>query len=157
MPTVYNITRQQAEYWPSKVDESYVWITIQEPGQDHIHSHKLSKLKTLKIKFWDCIKPLPNLRGDEDCKIFYPPTKEDAKQILDFILDNKGKNIIVNCKAGKCRSGAIAQFCVDYLGYEWDAESKKRAHPNILVYSMLSELYGHPKKPIVNDKRRITP
>lgn len=149
---VYNIQRKTAEDYDRWIDpEENCWITIQEPGTKHIMNWSLSECPTLELSFFDLVKPM---QGFELGEYFYPPSEEDARKTVEFLLENKGKNVIVNCKAGISRSGAIAQFCVDYLGYEWDAESEKRAVPNKLLYDLMAKCYGKPKKVKIIDKRR---
>jgi hypothetical protein len=150
--TVNNIPRIEAINWKTPIDpDKYIWISIQEPEQPHIHNQILDHLPNLKIRFWDLTAPVQGIGLGE---YFYPPTEYDAKEIVDFLLAHQGKNVISNCKAGKCRSGAVSQFCVDYLGYEWHVDGYKRAVPNHLLYNMMAEYYGEPKKTIINDKRR---
>ena len=71
----------------------------------------------------------------------YPPTEWDAKAIVDFLLKHADKNVIVNCAAGISRSGAVAQFCEECLGYEWDEQDKRRAMPNYLLFKMMRDYY----------------
>lgn len=49
-------------------------------------------------------------------------------------------NVIVHCTAGMCRSGAIAQFAIDHLGFE-DGGGKFRRIPNTLVYKRLAKTF----------------
>lgn len=37
-------------------------------------------------------------------------TDEKAKEIFDFVIQNKGKHFLIHCHAGVSRSGAVAQF-----------------------------------------------
>ena len=171
MPHVINLSRSEAEYFPILVEpeisipfniEDSIWIEIHEPSPppgykpgrifktDFISNPTFRNLPKLEIRFWDLVQSVPLVGTSEH---LHPPDEYDAKKIVDFILAHPTKNVIVNCRAGKCRSGAVAQFCQDYLGYYW-GPGKKRAVPNSLVLKLLAEYYGKPAKTIVTDKRR---
>lgn len=137
--TVYNISRAAAQAYDGPLD-NIVWISIQEPENSHIKS-KLNAVPHLKLKFHDVTKTTSYvnfLTGKEEF-VRNPPTPEHAKRIIEFLLEYKGKDVISNCALGWSRSSAISKFCVDYLGYEWDEESRERADPNKLLYQYLVE------------------
>lgn len=151
----YNLARPEAQAVRKPLSPNeYAWITIQEPYNQHIYNEHLDKLNTLKMKFWDVVEPVPIVGSDE---IAQPPSEEEAKQIVDFILANKDKHIIVNCKAGSSRSGCICYFLEEYLRYEWMNDFKARAVPNYHLYSLLVKYYtslGYPKPVKIIDRRR---
>jgi len=70
-----------------------------------------------------------------------PSLKDDGK-IVRFLLKHTDKSVIVNCAAGVSRSGAIAQFCNDFLGYEWEPFCKKNADPNHVLYDLMVEYFN---------------
>ena len=51
----------------------------------------------------------------------------------------KKRHIIVSCHAGLCRSGAVTEVAVNYLGY---VDGGTPRHPNILVKNKLLEQLG---------------
>lgn len=66
-------------------------------------------------------------------------SEEQAREIVDFVLLNKGKDFHVHCHAGVSRSGAVGEFIVDLLGLdyaEFRAENPM-IHPQPRVRSML--------------------
>ena len=67
--------------------------------------------------------------------------KEEAAKIVDFLVRNRGKNFIVNCKAGISRSAAICKFLEECFDYEW-ISGKDRARPNGLLFDLLKLEYG---------------
>lgn len=138
-PSVINLMRLEAKSWDRQIESPTAWISISEPeGTNSIISNPiLDNLPNLKISFWDLTKELK--RSEEET--LYPPTDDDAKKIVDFIVQNAGKNIIVNCAAGISRSGAVAQFCSDALGYKWLEFGKKRAVPNSLLYRKMIDYF----------------
>lgn len=143
MNEVFNLSRREVvEFSPSK--ES-IWISIGEPcdrfGKEflHVSSKVLDKIPSLKIKFWDIIDPVIDLSNP--IQRLNPPGEEEAKLIIDFILNYPNRDIIINCAAGVSRSGAIAQFCEDRLGYKWGMY-KRRASPNRLLYRLLYDYYN---------------
>lgn len=140
--TVYNIPRYNAENNELSHPDA-CWISIHEPtnpkgGVDlHITNEELDKLPNLKVRFWDIDKPLDLIGGGQ----VMPPSEEDAAQIVDFLLANKGKEVIVNCRAGISRSGAVALFCQDVLKYHWDKNCKSFAIPNMHLYRLMVNYY----------------
>jgi hypothetical protein len=71
-------------------------------------------------------------------------TKKQAKELYEFIVANKDKNMaIVHCGGGYSRSGAIATFIFDNFG-GYDYEEFKRRNPQILpnmhILRMLSDV-----------------
>lgn len=115
-----------------------VWVSIQEPEDEKsvvLNPFALEKnVPTLRISFWDLTREI-EFMGD----ILYPPSSKDAEIVLSFILNNPDKDIVVNCAAGVSRSGAVAKFCHDFLGYEWPIEYKKRADSNSVLYSEMAK------------------
>ncbi len=68
--------------------------------------------------------------------------------IIDFLEQAKkhNKNVVVHCVMGVSRSGAIAQFAIDFLGF-YDAGFKSesgygREHKNADVYNELRKTAG---------------
>lgn len=161
-----------AEYWPEmsaqleQFDLSNIaWISIHEPWDfktnrktvelPHIQNNNIKGPK-LEMRFWD-------ITEDEvmkDGTPVYAPTMDDAKKIVDFILEHSDKNVLVNCAAGCSRSGAIAQFCEDTLRYEWNEYTKQFAVPNVHLLKLMNDYYtslspfNTDKRIVVTDKRR---
>jgi rhodanese-related sulfurtransferase len=147
------------EYLDPKV---YAWISIHEPEDGpHVTNETLDRLPNLKLRFWDITEPLVII-GEEFPAL--PATQNDIQTIFEFLITHQEKNIIANCRAGVSRSGAISQFCSDFLGHVWDDESKRRAVPNHYIYRGLVEEYqkykGHnmdyPFSPLKIVDRRST-
>lgn len=158
MKTVSNIPRKIAENaTETQVSPESVWISITEPDLEHSTNPVLDKLPTLKLKFWDITNPVCLLSLDGKSEGYgYPPSEHDAKAIVDFLLQNSNKHVIVNCKAGKSRSGAVAQFCHDMLGMRWPDEWQRRATPNSVLYRLMVDYYllKNPPPTKIIDKRR---
>lgn len=149
---VINISRIDAQNFEKNIDTKYiwfsiensVWISISEPGDEDsvVKKSVLDSCNNLKLAFWDLESIV--FYSDPKTKVqetLHPPSFYDAEQIYLFLLRNKNKNIIVNCAAGVSRSGAIARFCSEYLGYEWVEENKKYAMPNNQLFTSLVRLH----------------
>lgn len=140
----FNILRAAAKEFDIDLSpEKYAWISIQEPDLGaasfpHIKNKYLDRLNNLKIKFADVSIPCLKAPGI----VHYPPSEADAKQIVDFILANSGKTIIVNCAAGIARSGAICEFLEKYMGYTWPKNFKRYATPNRVLFNRLAQYYN---------------
>jgi rhodanese-related sulfurtransferase len=128
---VYNINRLMATRELVKSVDG-VWISIGEP--DCPDSKPLPS--DLHLDFWDITEPLE--LKDETLE---PITRDQAAELVTFLEKHRNKNVIVNCKAGISRSGAVARFCEDYLGYEWDSGCKLTSQPNITVYNLMKAVY----------------
>jgi predicted protein tyrosine phosphatase len=140
MPKVINIPRVAAKNWTedSSTDKNLCWVSIGEPEESftHVSNPALDKLPNLKLQFWDLTKTI-----EHNGEILNPPSDGDARMIVDFILANEGKNILVNCAAGVSRSGAVCMFCQDMLGYEWLQQGKRTAVPNTVLYTKMVNCY----------------
>jgi predicted protein tyrosine phosphatase len=151
MPKTINLPRLSAqkfsgdltgdtESWPQS---SIAWVSIGEPedGDSIICNGWLDRTPNLKLQFWDTTTVVTDLFGET----FEPPTKSDAAQIVDFLVKNKTRNIVVNCAAGISRSGAVCAFLEKHLGYQWLEEGKTRTYkkhgPNKLLLRMMEEYY----------------
>tara|TARA_R110000868_G_scaffold12456_8_gene59571 strand:+ start:5905 stop:6384 length:480 start_codon:yes stop_codon:yes gene_type:complete len=94
----------------------------------------------LNLWFDDAEEELPLLNGDK-LVLF---NDEMANQVIDFVEKNKNaKGWVLHCTMGKCRSGAVGSFLVDYFGIDW-FEFKKtnpKVSPNCLVKTLLTSNY----------------
>lgn len=137
MPTCQNINRYRAEKWHENLSpESWAWISIGEPEiPDSVISNRiLDKLPNLKINFWDTTEIVHDIFGDA----YFPPSEKDAAKIVDFLVKNRGKNFLINCRKGISRSGAICKFLEETLDYEW-ISGKENARPNSLLVKLLKQ------------------
>ena len=137
MSTVINIPRFAAKNLSIK-PKNCIWISISEPKDlsTVISNNSLDELPKLHLSFWDLTQVI-----EHDGEMLYPPSPTVAKAIVDFLLSHRGKNVIVNCAAGVSRSGAVAQFCADFLGYGWMEEGKRCACPNPVLYGLMRDYY----------------
>jgi hypothetical protein len=138
MKRVFNVPRVAAQDFGNddpRLPEKLAWISISEPGKpDTIVTNRiLDKCPTLKVNFLDLHESI----GD----VLHPPSKEDAITLVDFLVQHTDKHIIVNCAMGISRSGAVAQFCQDFLGYRWPDFYKAAAIPNKVLYRLMVEYY----------------
>lgn len=143
MPQCLNISRESARsFLFNDFGKDCAWISIGEPEtpESEIVNNVLDSLPRLKISFWDCAEVV-EVEGD----LYLPPSEKDAAQIVNFVLQNRGKNFLINCAAGKSRSGAVCAFLEKHLGYEWLEEGKtrtfKKVGPNKLLLKMMEDYY----------------
>ena len=71
-------------------------------------------------------------------------TKEQARELIEFIIKNADKPIcIVHCAAGISRSGAVGRFINDFFGGddEFFRKTNPHIHPNSLVTRLLKEVF----------------
>ncbi len=141
---VANLSKQEANNYCE--DDKFflydpVWISINIPVHNYPwpSNENLEKCENLKIAFWDIEEVVPDLRNPG--KYCDPPSEEQAAIIVDFLLKHRGRAVIVNCHAGISRSGAVAAFCRNKLGYEWHF-GENRAYPNKRLYRMMCDYYN---------------
>jgi predicted protein tyrosine phosphatase len=137
--------------------ENLVLISIGDPVLAHYSDESLTDLDvqgfkdSLRVKFWDI---------EEDFGNYKIITDEQAKTIQNFILVNlqkdPGTRFIVNCKAGKSRSAAVAKaveqlkfFGIgDAAKYNYktcfDSEISKHSRycPNLTVFDKIVKDYN---------------
>lgn len=137
MKKVINIPRIAAEKF-SFLPKNAIWISIGEPEKTfiRINNEFLDQIPNLKIELWDLDEPC-----EFEDEILLPPSREEAQKIVNFILEHKDKNVLVNCAAGVSRSGAVARFCEECLGYEWLEDGKRCALPNYTLFKRMRECY----------------
>lgn len=136
---VMNVARGVARSWGNQggiremILTDPIWISISEPGRPNsqVVNTILDNTTHLKIDFWDITSEMTH-----EGELLLPPTKDDAKKIVDFIMSNPNRDILVNCAAGISRSSAICQFCEDVLHYKWGM-GKNVARPNSLLYRFM--------------------
>lgn len=153
-----NWSKDSFDYFGLNKD-NVAWISIGDPSESLAKNTILdndSNITKLKCHFYDIT------RVEEDIlskKKYEPMSEGDAIEIIEFILQNKDKDIITQCYAGVSRSSAIARFISEYFGHEWLEEGKKFAVPNHFIYNTLCDLAKHVYKLVpktkINDKRRL--
>lgn len=74
-------------------------------------------------------------------------TEEDARKIMDALLNAKynDDDVVIHCEAGISRSGAVAQFAIDCLGFDdypapVTAEGQPWRVPNKRVFEFLMKI-----------------
>ena len=77
-------------------------------------------------------------------QIFYGISEEQAKQCVEFIEKNIGKNFYIHCRAGRSRSQGICRYILDMYGSEYGYDEKLSCRkenpchtPNMRVVTML--------------------
>ena len=102
-----------------------ILIQIGDPGSEH-PVPKQTFNEVHQFQFHDI---------DRDIDGYVVMTTDDAKQIVDVLKHGLeyGLNVIVNCHAGLCRSGAVAEIGV-MMGYE---DTKVPRMPNVEVKNKL--------------------
>lgn len=140
--------------------ENLVLISIGEPGPGYEYSilkpHEVQGFRdVLQIEFWDV---------EEDFGDYTIITDEEAKTIQNFILSNLRKDpdtrFIVNCKAGKSRSAAVAKAveCLKFFGIGEEAKynyktcfnseisAYTRYTPNLTVFDKIVRDYNQDER-----------
>lgn len=122
-------------------DKAFISIICTDDVQNHYleekeeHWFKENHSNVLNLEFDD-------VRQDiewDDYKA-HAITDEQAEDIVNFIENNIEKNIMVHCRAGLSRSGAIEHFI--HLNYDWykDEEDNDYIRPNSTVLAKLNKV-----------------
>ena len=79
-------------------------------------------------------------KGNKRGLTFRNITPEQADQLIDFVDNNRGKDVYVHCLRGSSRSGAVDKFLQEYYGYSRPpGKLVKEASPE--VYDTLVDAY----------------
>ncbi len=97
------------------------------------HESTLSKVD----KKW--YKRLGLIFDDVDRKTPYSMTEEDAEKILDFVVENLGCDVFVNCQAGLSRSPAVVVDLEQIFNMR--DVSDKYPHHNKFVKNMIKDVW----------------
>lgn len=116
-----------------------------DTGDAHIPYFVEDKKNVLVQWFSDVEKDTPvPIIGSNETTVAKAMTAEQAKEMYQFIMDNKANNkqvCIIHCTAGVARSGAVGAFVAECFGVNY--LDFKRANPNVLpnvhVLKMLRE------------------
>jgi len=119
-----SINEEHYDYYP---------IGFDQEGKDE---------RILRVRFSDVTAPISKIAHDN--MVFNPINDDTAKKIVDFIEENKGKNLLVHCAAGVSRSAAVCLYA--HLTYSHGVKDNFWAlsHPNKFVLGALlvSRLYA---------------
>lgn len=129
-----------------KFDKAFISIIGTPQCIEHyLHSEDTHWFKNnchnvLNLEFDDIDEESKDWKG----QTFYGITEEQAKQCVEFIEQNRGKNFYIHCRAGKSRSQGICRYILDMYGKEYGYDETKSCRkdnpcltPNIRVVSML--------------------
>lgn len=130
MPFIQNIALVDvAQGYHRDIEGNGVLIQILDPDWENFPTPLAGFKEIHQFKFLDveADTPVP----DEAMRI----NDEQAEQIAAILKDafEKGRNVIVHCHAGVCRSGAVAEVGVR-LGFQ---DTRRYRAPNRLVLSKL--------------------
>jgi predicted protein tyrosine phosphatase len=107
-----------------------IMISITVPGEQ-LANIKID-IPILRLQFDDVDQNEVDI-----CSVpIFPFTKEQAKQIFDFIEEQKPDQIITHCKAGVCRSQAV-NAALSKIILQTDDKFFKEGCPNMWVYRTL--------------------
>lgn len=136
--TIYNISRRSARDFNYDLVDT-VWVSISEPGDESskVQNTLLESVPNLRASLYDAIPPTHDM-GRFTMK---PAVMEDIIPLVDFLVEHQEKDVVVNCAFGVSRSGAVAMFCEDYLGYNWNPQCKNQATPNRHIYRLMAQYY----------------
>lgn len=138
MKIVRNLSRLEARAIKA-ISFQTAWISFSDPDNPDsiVNNPNLEKLNNLKLSIWNLWEPH---FFNETWR--FPPSEDEIHSIVDFLIENKNYNIIINCYGGKGRSGAVAKFCHDKMNYFWSDSCQSIAKPNSLIYKTMVNYFN---------------
>lgn len=132
MPKIQNISMTEARVGVHICADNAVLIQIVDPAYEFPET-KYPFSEVHQFEFLDCEA---DAAFDDDFKI----TAEQAAKIVDVLKSalERGKDVIVHCHAGVCRSGAVAEVGV-MMGFE---DAGRTRIPNLMVKHALMKVLG---------------
>jgi len=98
-------------------------ISINKPDRSFLDKNLTKQFKTvLELKFWDI---------EEDFGHYKTITKEQGKEIKDFIIKNKDFPFLIHCAAGISRSAGVGCAIECLLNYNGDNYSYQTGHSDV--------------------------
>jgi len=124
--------REQAQGFVDKHSPNCVWVTISQ-----IKKKPLINKSSKKI----CVAKFNDITVD-------PITKNQADKIKKFISNHHKNNekqltLVINCRAGKSRSAAVAMWCKHCLGIDQIVFTHPSIDPNRAVMEMFGVSFKH--------------
>lgn len=145
-PRVLDIlSRREMENFLERIDKlsETVIISVTDPDLKGIDESFLAKAEDfLLVKFWDV--------DDDRDPNHLPISRETAREIAEFIWNNKERKFLINCEGGVSRSSAVAlavecilrdfgnrhEFCLNGCP---SIIGNPRFNPNWLVFDRIVE------------------
>lgn len=94
---------------------------IRDDDNDHLLS---SASNVLNLDFDDVTEDEFEYEGH----IFSTISLEQAKEVLEFVVRNIGKDFVIHCKAGRSRSQAVGRFIIECFPDEYEEEKSRRLY-----------------------------
>ena len=111
-------------------ENAFISITGNIDKEKHLLSDDISNVLNLRFDDVDADELDVWCYGENAGKITAKGiSREQVKDIVDFVLRNKDKNFHVHCHAGISRSGAVGSFIVQLL--DGDTREFFANHPHI--------------------------
>lgn len=112
------------------------YLAARDPDADDSHWFDHSTSNIINIDFDDIIDDEFESNG----YIYKCITNEQAKELHDFIWNNKGKDFYIHCRAGKSRSQAVGRYIREtFEGYE-ERKDNPCLYGNINVLNKLRRI-----------------
>ena len=108
-------------------------------GEEEKHWFKQSHPNVLNLAFDDIPRDQIEWKGH----VFYGLKEEQAREIVEFVKANLGKDFWIHCRAGQSRSQGIVRYILDcYPEYAWKTRLDTPCDtPNIDVVAKLKREY----------------
>lgn len=125
--------------WNNFNPESYVLMSLQDPSDNKDMTPLFEKFKDfINLKFWDV---------EEDFASYFKIKDEQAKELLKFILKNRGESFFIHCSAGMSRSAGVGMAIECILKHNGDKsryslssspiKNHPRYFPNMVVFDAI--------------------
>lgn len=148
MPKIVVTSKRMFPEWVKKTQGSgELWAYISIEGTEDLVKARLisdnihflpSSPDVLNLEFDDVEKYQEHVWKGKTYKA-YPPSEEQARQIIDFAKGHQEYNLLIHCYAGRSRSVGVAQGLLDMFPEAWvlSEESNPLLTPNMEVLRLL--------------------
>jgi len=137
-----------SEDWAEKYDPEpgTVCVSITEPLSPAKLRPGFEDVLRLEFQDYDPIKLIPGSTLINPQHVFPADavvmTEAQAAELAAFLLQHRGKNILVHCAAGISRSAAVAEVVLQAFPEYEDAGDPTRRWPNNHVRTLLKRALG---------------
>lgn len=138
MPWVIHRDEATASEWPG--DKDTVCVSITEGLAPDV-SLQPGFAAVLRLRFgdWDTDR-FPRMKLHAIYREVFTPALAD--RLAAFLLEHRGRNMLIHCSAGVSRSGAVVDVVLQAFPEYEDRGGHRMRHPNNLVRRLLKRAMG---------------
>lgn len=138
-PKVIFISKSKAEAFTPPANSHLISISDMEQDAAQITSSDWQSVSFHYFVDADYDEEVIQIQGEHFKRVYQsyimPEKADELRNRIQMIVESSPELIVVNCKAGKSRSAAVAKYISDTYGYELEGDLKYYNHT---VYRLLN-------------------